>query len=43
MHLADLNGRIYERRQLQQKREMQFCAWSAVFCVVVLALLLFWR
>jgi hypothetical protein len=40
MHIADLNGRIYERRKLERIREYKFAAWSGAFLLTVLVLAL---
>jgi hypothetical protein len=38
MHIADIHGRIYERRKLERIREYKFAAWSGAFLLTVLAL-----
>lgn len=40
MHIVDLDGRIYERIKRERQREFRFLAWSSVFCVAVLVLLI---
>jgi hypothetical protein len=40
MHVADIDGRIYERRKLERIREIKFAAWYLAFLLIVLGLCL---
>lgn len=42
MHIADINGRIYERNKRQSHRQFVFSAWC-VAIVAMIALVLFWQ
>lgn len=43
MHLADLDGRIYERNKRQSHRLFVFSATCAAVIVAVITLVLFWQ
>lgn len=41
MHIADIDGKIYERIKYERKRQVVFALWFSAFMVVTVLLLVF--
>ena len=39
MHVADIDGRIYERKKRERRREPAYAAWCALAMTITLVLL----
>lgn len=39
MHVADIDGRIYERQKRERRRELAYAGWCAFAMIVALGML----